>query len=356
MARHLKNLLQTIDRANKLHHLIKKGDRVVVAASGGPDSTALLLALSKLKRKYNLTLVAAHLNHGLQGKSGDRFVRQTRHTCEQLEIPFYSKRVSIKKISDADRKSIEETGRGERYKFFLEIVAKTKSSKIATAHTLDDQTETVLLRMLRGSGLRGLSGIPFKRPEGKATVIRPLLLSEKKDLLSVLKEAGLSFEEDPTNRKTIFTRNRVRKSLLPLLERSFNPSVKEALSGLGSACSQAQDFIEQKAAAAFKGCARIKRRVLSLSIPRLSRLHPALRNEVFFHALRAVKGNLTRFTQSQIEGLQSLLVSGSTELRLNLPGVQVRKTRGELRLTPAGNGAIIPSKLSKKTRKRRVVD
>ncbi len=349
MAREIKNLLQTIDRANRVHHLIKKGDRIVIAASGGSDSAALLLALSKLKRKYSLTLVAAHLNHGLQGKRSDLFARRTQSVCAELGIPFYSKKIAIKKISKANGGSLEETGRAERYKFFVEVAAKTGSFKIATAHTLDDQTETVLLRMLRGSGLRGLCGIPFKRTEGKALVIRPLLLCRKNDLLKALKEGEIPYVEDPTNQKIVFTRNRVRKLLLPLLERSFNPSVKEALSGLGAACAHAQDFIERKAAVAFKACAVVKHRALSLDISRLRRLHPALRSEVFFHALRSIKGSLTRFTQSQIEDLQLIIASGKTKLHLDLPGVQVHKAGGVLRLTPGRNGAIIPSKLSKKS-------
>lgn len=344
----LKNILQTIDRANRIHALIRKGDRIVVAASGGPDSTALLLALSKLKRKYGLHLVAAHLNHGLQATRSDTFARQTRSACAKLGIPFYSKKISAGKLSKKYGKSVEETGRIERYKFFLEIAAKTRSPKIATAHTLDDQAETVLLRMLRGSGLRGLGGIPFKRKEGKATVIRPLLLCKKKDLQKALKESGIPFSQDPTNQNAVFTRNRVRKELLPFLERSFNPSVKEALSGLGSACSEAQDFIEQKAAKAFDRCATVKKRTLSLNIARLQHLHPALRSEALFHALRTVKGSLIRFTRSQIENLQAITVSGKGELFLNFPGVKIVKTGGALRLTPNGNGTIILSKLNKK--------
>ena len=339
----LKNILQTIDRANRVHHLIRTGDRIVVAVSGGPDSTALLYTLSKLKRKYNLNLIAAHLNHGLQAKRGDYFTQQAKNACADLEVPFYSKKISIKKISKRNGRSVEETGRIERYKFFLEIAAKTRSSKIATGHTLDDQAETVLFRILRGSGLRGLGGIPFKRKEGKATLIRPLLLCKKKDLLRALKKSGITFSQDLTNRDTIFTRNRLRKQLLPSLERSFNPSVKESLSGLGSACAEAQDYIEKRASAAFKKCTTAKKTSLSLDISHLKRLHPALRSEVLFLALRTVKGNLNRFTRSQIEDLQLIAGSDKPLLLLNLPGVRVCKTKQELRLTLAKNGTIIPA-------------
>lgn len=330
-----------IDRANRVHHLIKKGDHIVIAASGGPDSAALLLAFSKLKRKYDLILAAAHLDHGLQGPRSDQFMRQAKRTCARMGIPFYSKKVDIAKLSGKSRRSVEEAGRVERYKFFMETAFKTGSSKIATAHTLDDQAETVLLRILRGSGLRGLCGIPFKRMEGKITVIRPLLLCKKSELLKALKEGGIPFVNDATNRDVIFTRNRVRKMLLPLLERSFNPSAKEALSGLGSACSDAQDFIERKASEAFKRCATAKRSSLCLDVHRLARLHPALRSEVLFRALRTVKGSLTRFTRSQIEDLQTMAVSKAV-LAMDLPGVRVRKTNEALRLTPSVNGAIIP--------------
>ncbi len=328
----LKNLLQKIDEANRDWRLIQKNDSVVAAISGGPDSAALLFALSKLCRKYSLRLSAAHLDHGLQGLRSRFFLDQAKKLSQKLEVPFYSKTVKVAVLAKKYKRSLEEMGRLERYRFFLEVAAKSRSNKIATAHTLDDQAETVLLRLVRGSGLRGLCGVASKRREGGVWIIRPLLLCQKKELLAALKENRISFSEDPTNRDDSFTRNRVRRRLLPLLESAFNPRIKEALSGLQSASWEAQDFIEKKASAAFKNCAvkKISRGKASLKLNALKRLHRAVRSEVFSQALFQVKGDLKRFTYRNLSGLEALLDSSEAGLKLHLPGVHVQKTDSTL--------------------------
>ena len=330
----IRRLLEKVESARQTHALIQKGDCVVVALSGGPDSSALLLVLSMLRKKHNLRLAAAHLNHGLQGVRSQQFERRAEKTCALLEIPFYSKKVSIGSIAKKNGRGLEETGRIERYRFFSQVAKKVGACKIATAHTLDDQAETMLLRILRGSGLRGLSAIPFKRQDGHLTVIRPLLLCNKKELLAALKEARLAYVEDLSNRKDRFTRNRVRRRLLPFLEKSFNPRMKEALSGLQSACAEAQDFIERAASKEFKKCAGRSSNRLFLKITSLRKLHPAVRNEVLSQALTAVKGDLKRITHHHLKTLESFQVSSEANLKLCLPGVRVHKTKLSLDFYP----------------------
>lgn len=326
----LRQVLQKIKTADRAHEMIRVGDSIVVGLSGGSDSAALLLALSKLKRCCRLRLFAAHLNHGLQGARASRFEKRARQISSSLGIPFYSKKISVRSLAKKTGRSLEETGRDQRYRFFLEIAEKTGSSKIATAHTLDDQAETVLLRLMRGSGLRGLSAIPFKRREGRTTLIRPVLLCQKKELRNILKEAGIRSLEDPTNQEDFFTRNRVRRRLLPFLETSFNPRIKEALSGLQSACAEAQDFIEREAKKVFLKSGVRQRKYFSIRVALLKRLHPALRNEVLRLALRAAKGDLKRFTRRHFEDLNTLLRSPEAGLKLHLPGVRAAKGKLDL--------------------------
>lgn len=310
--------------------MLKDGDAIVVGLSGGSDSAALLLALSKLKRRYGLRLSAAHLDHGLQGAVSTLFKERARQISSSLGVPFYSKKISVGLLTKKNGRSLEENGREQRYRFFLEVAAKTGSSKIATAHTLDDQAETVLLRIVRGSGLRGLSAIPFKRKEGGTTLIRPVLLCQKKDLSAVVREAGITTLEDPTNQNDDFTRNRVRSRLLPLLETAFNPRIKEALSGLQISCAEAQDFIERSAKKVFLARTKHKKKTFSLKISLLKRLHPALRSEVLSLALCAAKGDLKRFTRRHYEDLNALLASPEAGLKLHLPGVTAVKGKLDL--------------------------
>jgi len=323
----LKKLLEQIEIANRRYGLLKKNDSIVVAVSGGPDSIALLTLLAKLRRKFALTLHAVYLDHGLQKEASKRFLGVARAATANLSLPFFTKTVSVRRLAHSQRRSLEEAGRIARYEFFKSVCQKTGASKIATAHTLDDQAETMLMRILRGSGLRGLGGIPFRRKEGAYEVIRPLLLCEKKDILSYLKENKISFCLDETNRDPAFTRNRVRHELLPLIQRRFNPQIKESLSALRTISEEAQAYLEQVSDRLFKKISKKNKRRVSLPLKSLSHLPGALRREVLLKALASTRGDLKRFTQTHVASTLELLSSGEYPLELHLPGgIIVRKT------------------------------
>lgn len=219
-----------MNRANARWGLIRRGDRVLIALSGGPDSTALAYLLSLWKRKYSLRLSAAHLHHGLSPQN-DRALTLARQTAEALGMPFHTKKVRVRALAKKHRLSVEEAGREARYAFFDSLCRRRRLNKVATAHTLDDQAETVMMRLIRGCGLHGLSGIPPKRPLGRARVIRPLLDCRKADLLLYLKQRKIAFQTDRSNASPRFTRNRVRAELLPWIGRHLNPSIHETLAG-----------------------------------------------------------------------------------------------------------------------------
>ena len=305
----------------------------MVGLSAGPDSTALLFLLSVLRRKYDLKLSAAHLNHGLQKKDGKVYHRLARKIAIQLGIPFYSKTISLRALAKRHKRSLEEMGRLERYLFFKEVANKARADKIVTAHTLDEQAETVLLRMLRGSGLRGLLGIPWKRRDGQKIIIRPLLSTPKESLLIFLKENHIAYAQDKTNRDILFTRNRVRHRLLPLLEKEFNPKIKESLSSLQEVCSDIQGYLEMRSAQAYARCLSKKQSPtqIALSIARLKKLHPAIRREVLLIALLHKKGDLKRFGFTHIESLVEAVDSPQKNLTMHLPGpLSIHKTGEEL--------------------------
>lgn len=288
---------------------------------------ALLCLLGLLQKKYRLRLVAAHLHHGFIQKESDRYQTYVRRFCQQKGIPFYSRQTPVKKIARRTRRSLEETGRIERYAFLREIARKTRSNKIVTAHTLEDQAETMLMRILRGSGLTGLTGIPYKRREGDCLLIRPLLGCRKKELIHFLHANRVYYFEDKTNRDTTFYRNRVRRHLLPGLERHFNPAVQKSLASLQEACQEAQDYFDQISLKAFKRCAmNVSPRRVSLNLDRLARLHPALLGEVLRKAAQVRKKSLRQITRSHITAIADLLKSPVSGLEVQLPGgLRVRK-------------------------------
>lgn len=327
-----KKLLAEIDRANRRHRLFKRGDSIVVGVSGGPDSAALLWLLDKLARRHALRLHAAHLNHRLDIQHAPAYERSAKRLAISLGVPFHSTQVDIQKRSAREKRSLEESGRIARYAFFEKVAAKTRSSKIATAHTLDDQAETVLMRLLRGSGLKGLSAIPAKRAHGRFEVIRPLLSCRKKELLDLLRAEKIPFIIDRSNRDPLFFRNRVRNRLLPELERAYNPGIRRSLASLQAVCANAQHFLERRAAAWLKR--RLKLTPRGVKIPvRLSAQHPALQTEIALEALAATKGDSKRLTQAHALALLDLVSSKKTASKARFPGVFAQRKGDWLHLS-----------------------
>lgn len=314
-----RRLLEQFELTNRRHSLLKKKEALVVGVSGGPDSLALLELLCKLRRKYALRLYVAHLDHGLQ--KNHRLVRSiAQQAAERHHLPFYTKQVKIRELAKKNKLSLEDAGRVERYRFFESVAKKARADKIATAHTLDDQAETMLMRLIRGSGLRGLAGIPYKRTHGRLHIVRPLLDCPKKDLILFLKNKRLAFIDDPMNKDSIFLRNRVRHDLLPLLSRRFNPQIKQALASLRTICHESQDYIELQAISAFRRClVSANPRKIILNISRLKALHPVLRYEALATGVTKLKGDITGFGYAHWEAVDTLLASPQKNLQAHWP-------------------------------------
>jgi tRNA(Ile)-lysidine synthase len=230
-AKHLSQRLQgSIQRSG----LIREGDRVGVAVSGGADSVALLLLLVALKKNLGITLSALHFNHKLRGRAADvdeKFVCALAH---KHKLPFYFATAAVKTIAKTDKANLEATARRLRYAFLARTASEHHLDKIAVAHTADDQAETVMAHILRGSGLTGLGGI---HPQVDK-IVRPLLSVSRADLRLYLKARKQTWHEDATNRDTTKMRARIRKKLIPLLKKEFQPRVVEHLASLSSHARQ----------------------------------------------------------------------------------------------------------------------
>lgn len=229
-------ILKTINTYN----LIEPEDIIVVAVSGGPDSMCLLNALFDLKDKLKIKkMVVAHVNHMLR-KEAEEETEYVKNFCKSKNIEFYLKYVDIKKISEDNKTGEEETGRYERYKFFEEVANKVNANKIAIAHNSNDNAETLLMHLLRGSGISGLAGI---RPERDGKYIRPIIKCTRNEIEEYCNEKKLNPKYDKSNNNNEYTRNRIRNELIPYLKKNFNPNIIETLNRLSDSVLIEENFI-----------------------------------------------------------------------------------------------------------------
>lgn len=309
------NLQQFFSDTLRRHGFFKPGDPVFVACSGGPDSVALFYLLYGLKDSFKIRLGLLHFHHQLRGREADRDQLFVQKLARRFRVPFYGGTAPVLQQSKKNRESVEEAARKARYDFFSKIGKKFRHAKIALAHTLDDQAETVLMRILQGTGSRGLLGIRRSMRYGHAELIRPLLDFSKQDLLKFLKQHKITFCRDRSNQSMKFLRNKIRKKLLPGLAREFNPRIVQALARIPFILQEENDLLEALEQKAYKtlfrqtgsGRARLARKpFLRLSGALQFRvLHRALqqldvRSGLDFEAWNFIKPSLKRkhFTHS----------------------------------------------------------
>ncbi len=274
--------------------LIEEGDSILLSFSGGPDSTALALLLKKLQKYINFELSLFYLNHGLRDDS-DEEEKKVKEFANRFELRLFSRKVEIK----AGKANIEEMARAIRYEILKEIAEKHGFNKIATAHNLDDQIETFLIRLLRGSGSKGLSSIPIIR---EGFIIRPLLEIRKREILDYLKMMRIEYVTDKTNFDTKLLRNKIRHSLIPLLENEYNPAIVKILKNEIEILRENEGFIKEKAKEV-KGDI-IKDKKLNLKI--LKKEHPAIRSFLIREYIRELRGSLRKITYSHVKSILEL--------------------------------------------------
>lgn len=225
----------------KENKIIQQDDRILVALSGGPDSVCLLHMLYRIKDKFNLKLGAIHINHMLRGEEADKDENYIIDLCEQMGIKHYVKRINIEYIAKETNVSLETAGRNERYKAFEEIKIKDKYNKIAVAHNANDQAETILMRIMRGTGLEGLTGI---KPQREGGIIRPILCLNRQEIEDYCEYNGLNPRIDASNYDRHYSRNRVRLDILPYMRDNFNKDIIDTLNRMTLLLQKDNEFIE----------------------------------------------------------------------------------------------------------------
>ncbi|SHE43077.1 tRNA lysidine(34) synthetase TilS [Clostridium fallax] len=223
------------------YNMIKNGDRVLVALSGGPDSICLLHILNSLKDILNIEIFVAHVNHCLRGDDADEDERYVKEFCEKLQIPCYIKKANINKIAEERKISSEMAGREIRYEFFDEIFKNENLNKIAIAHNANDQAETILMRIMRGTGLEGLIGI---KPIRDYKYIRPILCLTRDEIEKYCESNNLNPRIDKTNLENIYSRNKIRLDMIPYIKENFNSDIVSTLNRLASLSAIDQEYIE----------------------------------------------------------------------------------------------------------------
>jgi tRNA(Ile)-lysidine synthase len=339
----VKSLVEKVRHTIEKKALLVKGDSVLVALSGGPDSVALLhilIALNEQRAWPNtgpkrhavpLQIAAAHLDHAIR-KDSSKDAQFCRALCNRLRVRhalplrFHSKRIDVPALARRQKLSVEEAGRKARYEYFETLAEKYGYNKIATGHTLDDTVETVIFNLARGAGLRGLAGIPAKRDK----IIRPLLEIEKKELLDYLRANKIPFRKDPTNISLRYARNRIRNVILPELTK-LNPSARQNIARLAENAAEEVEFIRASIVSAY-GLARLKadktKIVLDLEI--LERYHKSLGKKVVEEAYRRLSGHFAQLPSSALGRILET-IGGRSGVRAPLaPGYFVEKSEGRL--------------------------
>jgi len=310
-------LLNKVKDTLQRNNLLKSGDTVIIALSGGPDSVCLSHILKSLQKELKYQIVLAHLNHAIRGKAGDQDARFTEKFARKLNLPLFQAKLKKRPKNEGEARKL-------RYQFLERVRQKNKAQKVATAHTKDDQIETILLHLLRGTGLPGLSGIRYQNKR----IIRPLLSSSRQEVLSYLQKNKLTFCLDKTNKDLAFTRNRVRHQLIPLLKKEFNPNLEKSLLNLSLIAREANHYIQARAKAF------ISKNPENLPLQSWQALPRALKRETLRQAIASLSGNLQDIYAVHIAETVNMLETNHGNKKKNLPhGLQILKKDGKISLT-----------------------
>ncbi|WML36309.1 tRNA lysidine(34) synthetase TilS [Clostridium sp. OS1-26] len=319
-------MIETTLKTIKENNMFEKGDKVIVAVSGGPDSICLLHILNVLKEQLQITLYAAHINHCLRGKESDEDEKYVEKFCESLNIEFRSKRVDINELVRKRNISSETAGREARYTFFYELKSKFGAQKIAIAHNANDQAETVLMRIMRGTGMEGLIGI---RPVRDNIFVRPLINCSRESIEKYCEDNNINPRIDKTNLEPIYARNKVRLKLMPYIKENFNEDIVTTLNRLASTIRVDNDYLEMIVKEKYKKyCDDNKEKVIISKEAFLE--HESIITRIIRLALYNVAGNLYNFEKIHIYDVIDIQKNATGKM-LTLPNkIHIQNNYGDI--------------------------
>jgi len=298
--------------------LLEKGDGLVLGISGGPDSICMLSLFIRLKREWGLKLVPVHLNHMLRGEDSQNDALFVSEFCRQKGLECIFHEVDISSLSKKWKISLEEAGRRVRYDLFTSAAKKNGCRRIALGQNLNDQAETIFMRIMRGTGLKGLAGIEHIREE---IFIRPILIFKRSEIENYCKKNDLNPRTDLTNLEPVYTRNKIRLELLPYIGKNFNARISEALFRMGDMLREDSDFIECAAEKEFEKIVEIKKEGgLVINRDKFNKIHKSLKSRILRLALEELKGDLTNITWERVSAALNAIERAYDKKTIEFPG------------------------------------
>lgn len=296
-------------------NLILSGDNVLIGLSGGPDSIFLFHNLRLLKEKLSFNIYASHINHMYRGEDAFHDEEFVRSLCENYNVKLFVKRKNAAEYARELKVTEEEAGRILRYNYFKENLREIGGGKIAIAHNLNDQAETVMQRIIRGTGIDGLKAMSFK----KENIVRPMLNVRKTEVLRYLKKNDFEFCIDRTNSQDIYGRNKIRLNLIPYLENNFNPNIQNTLYRMSETMENDSKIIEKYVSAKFnEALVEFDEKKLILDLDKLKSMENYERWRVIRKGIGVLKGNAVNIEMKHIRYADEIIVKGKTGKRINL--------------------------------------
>ncbi len=288
----------------KKYNLIKENDTIVIGVSGGPDSMTLLNVLYSLKEVLKINIVVAHINHMLR-KEADSETEYVQKFCENINIECFVKRADINNISKQKKVSTELAGREERYNFFEYVAKKVGATKIATAHTANDNAETVLMNLMRGSSTSGLKGIEAIRDE---RYIRPIIECTRKEIENYCEEKKLNPKYDKSNEENVYTRNKIRNQLIPYIQKEFNPNIIETINRLSKIVSKDEEFFHKIVEKEYSNIiiAGDNNKEIILNLKKFNLLDDVIKSRIILYTIRELFGSTQGIEKIHIEDVIKL--------------------------------------------------
>lgn len=268
----------------KKYNLIENGDKIVIGVSGGPDSICLLHILYSLKQELGIEIYVAHINHMIRA-AADTETEYVKEFCEKLKIECFAKKMDIINLAKKEKKGTEETGRKVRYEFFNEVLEKTGANKIATAHNCNDKIETVVLNILRGSGLSGLKGI---EPNRDNKYIRPLIETEREKIEKYCKENNLNPKYDESNNENIYSRNKVRNEIIPYIKKEFNQNILKTINRLSEVATEEDEFLKKITKEQYQQISEKQENNIILNLKKFNNLDLVIKRRIILYTINEV--------------------------------------------------------------------
>ena len=294
--------------------MILPGEKIILAVSGGPDSTALLYLMYDLRDELKCSLHIAHLNHNLRGEESDADAEFVKEQAQKLGLPITVESLDVKSM--ISKESLESGARRIRYEFYEKVMSETHANKVVLGHTADDQAETVIMRFLRGSGAKGLSGIPPIRDD---IYIRPLIETSRAEVEEYLQSLNIIPRWDSSNLSTEYERNKIRHELIPLLESNYSPNIKHILQQTADILREENDFLTEQIRQAMGECIHHQdSRSIDISIPDLKKHHIALQRRILRLVIESLLGDLNRYNFNHLVALMDL-IDNNTGKTISLP-------------------------------------